>query len=98
MLEISGPTPAMVAAAEHLHHADGARRVRVQPAFADGRSFVFAELRHDTTDEILRQLLTLGLPRESMSLTSVQEIGVTRGGGSGLIWADVVGVAGSTRA
>jgi uncharacterized hydrophobic protein (TIGR00271 family) len=96
-LEVFGRTAAMTAVAERLDHLEGVRRVRVEPALTDGHSVVIATVSHDATDEVLRDVRALGVPREDVTLTRVEEIGaeITDGSHSGLIWADVVGLAGS---
>jgi uncharacterized hydrophobic protein (TIGR00271 family) len=95
--EISGGTSAMTSAADRIVAIDGVSRVRIVPALPDGRSLVFGEVRHDATDAFVDALHALGVPLEDMRLTRVEELG---GGVPGtedtsLIWADVVGLAGS---
>jgi uncharacterized hydrophobic protein (TIGR00271 family) len=97
-LEVFGQTSAMIAVAEHLDRIDGVTRVRVGPAFRDGHSMTFARVGHDVVDDVLERLATLGVAHEEMMLTRVDELG---GGATGrapttVIWADVVGLAGST--
>jgi uncharacterized hydrophobic protein (TIGR00271 family) len=97
-LELFGETPSMVAAAESLARIDGVTRVRIEPAFGAGRSLVFARVGHDVTDRVLERLLALGVSQEDVTLSRVEELGggATGGAQTSLIWADVVGLAGST--
>ena len=96
-LEVFGQTPAMTAVAERLHQLDGVRRVRIETAVRDGHSLVHATVSHDATDQILRELRALRVAREDVTLTRVEELGggATEGSHTSLIWADVVGLAGS---
>jgi uncharacterized hydrophobic protein (TIGR00271 family) len=96
-LEVFGEAPAMIAVAERLVEIDGASRVRLEPALDDGRSVVLAHVSHDATDRILAELRALNVARTDMTLMRVEELG---GGAPGdddtsLIWADVLGLAGS---
>ena len=96
-LEVFGQTPAMTAVAERLHQLDGVSRVRIETAVRDEHSLVLATVNHDATDHILRELRAFSVPREDVTLTRVEELGggVTDGSHTSLIWADVVGLAGS---
>jgi uncharacterized hydrophobic protein (TIGR00271 family) len=96
-LEVFGETPAMTAVAERLVEIDGASRVRLETAVSDGRSVVLAHVSHDATDRILAELRALNVVRTDMTLMRIEELG---GGAPGdddtsLIWADVLGLAGS---
>lgn len=95
-LEVFGDTPAMIAVAERLERVDGASRVRVEEALGE-RSLVVARVSHDATDQILDELRAKSVAPEDITLTRVEELG---GGAaerdvSSLIWADVVGLAGT---
>jgi hypothetical protein len=96
-LEVFGQTPAMTAVAERLHQLGGVGRVRIETAVRDGHSLVLATVSHDVTDQTLRELRALSIPREDVTLTRVEELGggVIEGSHTSLIWADVVGLAGS---
>jgi uncharacterized hydrophobic protein (TIGR00271 family) len=96
-LEVFGQTPAMTAVAERLHRLDGVGRVRIETAVRDGHSLVHATVSHDVTDQTLRELRALSVPREDVTLTRVEELGggAIEGSHTSLIWADVVGLAGS---
>lgn len=96
-LEVFGKTPAMTVVAKRLHELDGVSRVRIEPAVRDEHSLVLATVSHDTTDHIMQELRALSVPREDMTLTRVEELGggITGDSDASLIWADVVGLAGS---
>jgi Domain of unknown function (DUF389) len=96
-LEVFGETPAMTTVAERLAEIDGASRVRMEPAVSDGRSVVLAHVSHDSTDQILAELRALSVAPSDMTLMRVEELGGGLPGDedSSLIWADVLGLAGS---
>jgi uncharacterized hydrophobic protein (TIGR00271 family) len=96
-LEVFGYTRAMTAVAERLHELDGVSRVRIETAVRDEHSLVLASVSHNATDHILQELRALGIPREDVTLTRIEELGggVSDGSDTSLIWADVVGLAGS---
>ncbi len=96
-LEVFGETPAMTAVAERLAEIDGASRVRVEPVLGHGRSVVFAHVSHDATDRILAELRALSVAPADMTLMRIEELGggVAGADDSSLIWADVLGLAGS---
>jgi Domain of unknown function (DUF389) len=96
-LEVFGETPAMTVVAERLVEIDGARRVRMEPALGDGRSVVLAHVSHDATDHILAELRALSVARADMTLMRIEELGggVAGAEDTSLIWADVLGLAGS---
>ena len=95
-VEVFGQTPTMSAVAQHLDALDGVSRVRIQQAVTDQHSLVLATVSHAAADQILDDLTALGVPRRDVMLTRVEELG---GGGRAadpsLIWADVVGLAGT---
>jgi uncharacterized hydrophobic protein (TIGR00271 family) len=94
--EISGATPAMSEVAQRILQLDGVGRVRIIPALLDGRSLVSGEVRHDATDRLVDELLALGVTSDDLRLTRSEELGVGTGSeDTSLIWADVVGLAGS---
>jgi uncharacterized hydrophobic protein (TIGR00271 family) len=96
-LEVFGETPAMTTVAERLVEIDGASRVRMEPAVGDGRSIVLAHVSHDSTDQILAELRALSVAPADVTLMRVEELGGGLPGDedSSLIWADVLGLAGS---
>lgn len=87
----------MTALAERLTELDGASQIRMQPAVSDGRSVVFAHVSHDATDQILVELRALSVAPADMTLMRIEELGggVPGADDTSLIWADVVGLAGS---
>jgi uncharacterized hydrophobic protein (TIGR00271 family) len=95
-LEVFGDAPAMTAVAQRLQAVGGVSRLRVEPALGE-RSLVLARVSHDATDQILAELRALHVPREDIMLTRVEELGgdVAERAAGGLIWADVVGLAGT---
>ena len=96
-IEVFGETPAMTAVAERLHELDGTSRVRIEQAVRDQHSVVLATVTHNATDHILEELQALSVPREDITLVRVEELGGATSGkaDTSLIWADVVGLAGS---
>jgi hypothetical protein len=74
-VEISGDTPAMISVAGRALNIDGVSRVRIIPALPEGRSLVFGQVQHDATDALLTELQALGVPREDVLLTRVEELG-----------------------
>jgi uncharacterized hydrophobic protein (TIGR00271 family) len=96
-LEVFGESDAMDLVAERLYELDGVRRVRIQPVFHPRHSVVLAHLSHDATDRVLAQLEAIGVGREDLTLTRVDELGggFSPAAATSLIWADVVGLAGT---
>ena len=94
-VEISGETPAMVSVADRVLGIDGVSRVRITPALPEGHSLVFGQVRHDAADALLTELQVLGVSRKDVTLTRVEELGAPGAHETSLIWADVVGLAGS---
>lgn len=87
----------MTAIAERLLEIDGVERVRIIPALRDGHSLVSGEVRQDATDALVDELHALGVLRDDLRLTRVEELGggVPGAEHTSLIWADVIGLAGS---
>ncbi len=87
----------MAGVAERLLQVDGTSRVQIEPASAEGRSLVRANVSHDATDHILEELRALKVDRSDVTLMRVEELGgdVTGARATSLTWADVVGLAGS---
>ncbi len=95
-LEVFGETPLMNAVAQRLHELEGASRVRIQPTVRDRHSVVIATVSHSATDRILDELQMLDVAPDAVTLTRVEELGGRAGrADTSLIWADVVGLAGS---
>jgi uncharacterized hydrophobic protein (TIGR00271 family) len=96
VLEVFGESSAMSVVAERLQTFEGVSRLRIEPALGE-QSVVLAHVGHDTTDRVLAELDTLKVAHEAVTLSRVEELG---GGVPGrreasLIWADVIGLAGS---
>ena len=96
-LEVFGDSRTMDVVAERLYELDGVARVRIQPVVRAEHSVVLAYVAHDATDAVLEQLRALGVSRTDLTLTRVEELGggFRRTEATSLIWADVVGLAGS---
>src|ERR1700690_4145998 len=87
----------MTDVAQRILELEGIGRVRIIPALPLGRSLVSGEVRHDATDTLVDELAAFGLASEDLRLTRVEELGGGQLGSedTSLIWADVVGLAGS---
>ncbi len=95
-LEVFGQTPTMGDVADRLDALDGTSRVRIEPAVRDQHSLVLATISHAAADQVLDELRGLGVPGQDVTLTRVEELGGGAGAaGTSLIWADVVGLAGT---
>ena len=95
-LEVFGPTTTMSAVAERLHDVDGVSRLRIEPAVRHQHSLVLATVSHVATDQILDELRAVDIPRQDVTLTRVEEVGGgARDADTSLIWADVIGLAGT---
>lgn len=96
-LEVFGETDAMTVAAERLDELDGVSRVRLEPAVRHRHSLVFATISHAATDLTLQELHDLRIAPEDITLVRVEELGggIAGAADTSLIWADVVGLAGS---
>src|SRR5512144_1819155 len=87
----------MASAARRLDRLDDVRHVVLTPAARTGRAVIRADARHDAVDEMLAAIENLGIPPVDVLLVRLEEIGlgVTRDSDEGLVWADIVGLAGS---
>jgi hypothetical protein len=96
-VKLFGETELMANAARSLDGLDGIRHVAVTPAARTGRAVIRADARDDAVDPMLALLTSLGVEPAGVVLTRVEEIGlgVTRDADAGLVWADIVGLAGS---
>jgi uncharacterized hydrophobic protein (TIGR00271 family) len=96
-LEVFGESRAMDLVAERLDELDGVRRVRIEQIYRAEHSVVMAHVAHDATDRVLHDLEALGVSRENLTLTRVEELGggFAPSSAASLIWADVIGLAGS---
>jgi uncharacterized hydrophobic protein (TIGR00271 family) len=95
-LEVFGESGLAHAVAQRLLDLEGVSRVRIEPAARDRHSVVVANVSHQVTDRVLDQLDALDVAHEDVSLLRVEEIGgAERGADTTLIWADVIGLAGT---
>jgi uncharacterized hydrophobic protein (TIGR00271 family) len=96
-LEVFGAASEMDAVAARLQELGGVSRVRIEPAVRDHHALVLASVSHDAADQILEELRALSVPRQDVTLARVEELGggVADGARGSLVWADVVGLAGS---
>lgn len=96
-LEVFGEPPTMAAVAERLHELEGVRRVRAELTVDGQHSLVLAQVSHQAADRVLNQLQAMGVERQDITLFRVEELGggVTSDDNTSLIWADVVGLAGT---
>jgi len=97
VFELFGETVPTTSTAERLAEIDGVSRVRVVPGMPAGHSLVSGEVSHNATDALLAALNSMGVAREDIRLTRGEELGggVPGAEDTSLIWADVVGLAGS---
>jgi uncharacterized hydrophobic protein (TIGR00271 family) len=95
-LEVFGESEVARTVAERLLDLDGVSKVRIEAAARDHHSVVIASVSHQATDRVLDQLDALKVAHEDVSLLRVEEVGgAERGTDTSLIWADVVGLAGT---
>jgi uncharacterized hydrophobic protein (TIGR00271 family) len=96
-LEVFGETASMDLVAERLHELEGVRRVRIEQVYRAEHSVVMAHVAHDAADRVIHHLEKLGVSRDDLTLTRVEELGggFSPHSATSLIWADVVGLAGS---
>ena len=95
-LEVFGESELARAVAERLLDLDGVSRLRIEPAARDHHSVVVASVSHQATDRVLAQLEALKVADEDVSLFRVEEVGgAARPADTTLIWADVLGLAGT---
>jgi uncharacterized hydrophobic protein (TIGR00271 family) len=96
-LEVFGDTGSMDLVAERLYELEGVRRVRIAQVYRAEHSVVLAHVSHDACDRVIHHLETLGVSRDDLTLTRVEELGggFSPSSAASLIWADVVGLAGS---
>jgi uncharacterized hydrophobic protein (TIGR00271 family) len=95
-LEVFSEAELARALAERLLELDGVSRVRIEPAAREHHAVVLAHLSQRATDRVLDHLDKLEVSRENISLFRVEEVGgAARPADTTLIWADVVGLAGT---
>lgn len=96
-LEVFGESPTIDAVAKRLHELGGVSRVRIQPLVHADHSLVSAHISHDAADLVLDQMRQMGVARRDVTLTRVEELGggLSAEDAGSLIWADVIGLAGT---
>jgi uncharacterized hydrophobic protein (TIGR00271 family) len=96
-LKVFGASGAMARVAARLDAMTGTAQVRVVEAARPGSSVVRADIAHDAVDGILDELDRLAVPAADVSISRIELVGQLAGrkDETGLVWADVVGVAGS---
>ena len=96
-VKVAGDMATMARVAEDLDGLRGVQHVVLSSAVHEGQAVVRADAGHGAVDALLERLAQLGVPAADVVLTRVEEIGlgVTREADSSLVWADVVGIAGS---
>jgi hypothetical protein len=92
-----GDSGVMARGAARLDAIAGTAQVRVVDAARPGSSVVRADVAHDSVDDVLDELERLAVPAADVSLARVELVGQFAGRkpDTRLVWADVVGVAGS---
>ena len=96
-IKVFGEAGLMADAARSLDGLDGVRHVVLTATARNGSAVIRADARHDAVDPMLALLNGLGVEPADVVLTRVEEIGlgVTRDSDAALVWADIVGLAGS---
>jgi uncharacterized hydrophobic protein (TIGR00271 family) len=96
-LKVFGESGVMTRVAARLDAITGTAQVRVVDAARPGSSVVRADVAHDSVDDVLDELERLAVPAADVSLARVELVGQLAGrkADTSLVWADVVGVAGS---
>jgi uncharacterized hydrophobic protein (TIGR00271 family) len=96
-LKVFGASGAMEEVAARLDAISGTGQVRVVDAARPGSSVVRADVAHDCVDDVLDELERLDVPAADVSMARIELVGQLAGRRSeaSLVWADVVGVAGS---
>jgi uncharacterized hydrophobic protein (TIGR00271 family) len=96
-LKVSGESADMARVAARLDAITGTAQVCVLDTVRPGRSVVRADVAHDSVDEVLDELELLAVPARSISIARIELVGQLAGrkADTSLVWADVVGVAGT---
>ena len=96
-LKVIGESAGMAGVAARLDAISGATQVRIADTVRPGRCVVSADVAHASVDEVLDELERLGVPAADISLARVELVGQFAGRKAepGLVWADVLGVAGT---
>jgi hypothetical protein len=96
-LKVFGESGRMARVAARLDAIKGTAQVRVVDAARPGSSVVRADVAHNCVNAVLEELERLAVPAADVSLARVELVGQLAGrkAGTGIVWADVFGVAGS---
>jgi uncharacterized hydrophobic protein (TIGR00271 family) len=96
-LKVFGESGPMARVAARLDAITGTGQVRVVDAARPGSAVVRADVAHDSVDDVLDELERLAVPAADVSLARVELVGQVAGrkADTSLVWADVVGLAGS---
>src|SRR5215212_7487750 len=96
-LKVFGASGAMTRVAAGLDAIDGTAQVRVVDAARPGSSIVRADVAHDSVDDVLDELERLDVAPADVSMARIELVGQVAGrrAETSLVWADMVGVAGS---
>lgn len=95
-VKISGERSLMDVVARRLDAMPGVRHVVLSPATREGTAVVRADANAGAVDSLLGDLRAHDVPPGDVVLTRVEQIGsAVRGPSAGLVWADVLGLAGS---
>src|SRR4051795_10000709 len=83
--------------ASRLDAIAGTAQVRVVDTVRPGSSVIRADVAHDSVDGVLDELERLEVPAADISMARIERVGQVAGrkADTSLVWADVVGVAGT---
>ena len=96
-LRVSGESEFVARVAARVDEMTGTAQVRVISAVKPGSSVLQADVAHDAVDDVLDELERLAVPTADVSRARVELVGQLGGRrkDTSLVWADVVGVAGT---
>src|SRR5215212_1270618 len=96
-LKVFGDSDAMAQVAARVDAMTGTAQVRVVDAARPGSSVVRADVAHHCVDDVLDELERLAVPAADISMARIELVGQVAGrkADTSLVWADVVGVAGT---
>jgi uncharacterized hydrophobic protein (TIGR00271 family) len=96
-LKVFGESGHMARVAARLDAITGTAQVRVVDTVRTGSSVVRADVAHDSVDDVLDELDRLAVPAVDVSIARIDLVGQLAGrkADTSLVWADVVGVAGT---
>jgi uncharacterized hydrophobic protein (TIGR00271 family) len=96
-LKVIGESADMARVAARLDAITGTTQVRVVDTVRPGSSVIRADVAHDSVDDVLEELERLAVPAAAVSMARVELVGQLAGhkAETTLVWADVIGVAGT---